>query len=146
MQEENIKEEVIENVEEILEDEFEEENETKNNSKNAKKLTSAELYKIILKNPTYRVCESINKKDAMRPLSFKEVNDAGQLVFEYDFAATMHTKHALCEDIIDLIGPGDEIGNAPVYCDDFLIIDWENQTWYKKATVVHDCYWILLHR
>lgn len=115
-------------------------------SRESKKLTSAELYKIILKNPTYRVCESLGRKEVMRPLSFQGVDEEGHMVFEYDFAATMHAKHALCEDIIDLIGPGDELKDVPVYCDDWLIVDGENQTWYKKATVDRECYWILMHR
>ena len=107
-------------------------------------LKSIELYEVIRKFPEYRVVGDTGDSETCTPFQFSYHKDS--LGFFVDLTATQFHKHALCDDIMDLVG---DVGEGSLE-GDILVKDTENDPWSAasscyKITRDDSAKWIRLH-
>lgn len=80
-------------------------------------VTAQQLYEIMLKHPDGRVVGALPEANACTPFRFAYIENG--LGFYTDLTSTQYHRHALCEEILPLIGDyEDELDFEEVWTDD----------------------------
>ena len=138
-----------EGSEEALEDDVEETEEpledTEPVKEKAKAYSCGQLHAEIVAHPTWRVVKGLKgNNDACCPLRFDYTD--GAMRFEVDLASTTFHHHAMCEDILDIMGESiaDESFDIPVVFKD-INREWEEAVPFVRLTKDASVKWLKLY-
>ena len=108
-------------------------------------LRSIELYDAIKRFPDYRVVGDTGDPETCTPLQFSYHADS--LGFFPDYTATQFHKHALCEEILDLVGDieGEGVLGGPILCKEAEGDPWSSAAECYRITRDDTVKWLKLH-